>query len=195
MGYRAACKVSYYSRIPRGGRTETWPTLIGGSRRRDKLLRASHPLLVHWAGMLQWGCVVGQVAIREASVELPLGASGHADDLQPFIGMVGIEQGARPAAVGSDVQAVEFGDGSDLAQGAGPRLRTTAGGPPNATYFSQDCESDRNCGPSGPRGSAWTRSRDNDINILQRARRPTRASAAVQGDRPTIKADVRQRDK
>src|SRR5476649_156048 len=49
------------------------------------------------------------------------------DDLQSFIGMVGIEQDARPAAVGSDVQAVVFGDGSDLAQGAGPRLRSTAG--------------------------------------------------------------------
>ena len=39
MGCRAACKVSYYHRIPRGDRTETWPRLIGGSRRRDKLLR------------------------------------------------------------------------------------------------------------------------------------------------------------
>ena len=25
MGCRAACKVSYYNRIPRGGRSETWP--------------------------------------------------------------------------------------------------------------------------------------------------------------------------
>src|ERR1017187_1897557 len=31
MGCRAACKVSYYNRIPRGGRTETWPPLIGGA--------------------------------------------------------------------------------------------------------------------------------------------------------------------
>src|ERR1039457_6929506 len=45
MGCRAACKVSYYHRIPRGGRSETWPPLIGGSRRRDKLLRPYHARL------------------------------------------------------------------------------------------------------------------------------------------------------
>ncbi len=40
----------------------------------------------------------------------------------------------------------------------------------------------------GPRGTPPSRSRNNDISLLQSTSRPTRASAAVQGDRPTIYA-------
>ena len=83
--------------------------------------------------------LISQKADRSFVAELPLGASCHADDLQSFIGMVGIEQDARPAAVGSDVQAVVFGDGSDLAQGAGPRLRSTAGEIACPTWPANHC--------------------------------------------------------
>jgi hypothetical protein len=41
-------------------------------------------------------------------------------------------------------------------------------------------------GPPGPRGTPSSRSRNNDRSILQGACRPTGASAADQGVRPTI---------
>jgi hypothetical protein len=43
--------------------------------------------------------------------------------------------------------------------------------------------------PPGLRGTPPSRSRYNAISILQGASRPTGASAAVPGDRPTIDAD------
>ena len=39
--------------------------------------------------------------------------------------------------------------------------------------------------PPGPRGTPASRRRHNDISILHGTKRPTGASAAVQGDRPT----------
>jgi hypothetical protein len=40
-------------------------------------------------------------------------------------------------------------------------------------------------GPPGPRGTPPSRCRHNGVSILQGESRPTGASAAVQGDRPT----------
>jgi hypothetical protein len=40
-------------------------------------------------------------------------------------------------------------------------------------------------GWGGPPVRVWTRIRNNEISIMQDERRPTGASAAVQGDRPT----------
>ena len=48
-------------------------------------------------------------------------------------------------------------------------------------------------GPPGPRGTPSSRSRNNGISSLQGASRPTGASAAVQGDRPTIYAGAQYR--
>src|ERR1039457_3303652 len=45
-------------------------------------------------------------------------------------------------------------------------------------------------GPPGPGGTPSSRNRYNDISILQGASRPTGASAADQGVRPTINTDV-----
>ena len=44
--------------------------------------------------------------------------------------------------------------------------------------------------PPGLRGTPSSRGRSNDISILQSASRPTGASAAVQGDCPTINASA-----
>src|ERR1019366_7198661 len=41
-------------------------------------------------------------------------------------------------------------------------------------------------GPPGPRGTPASRSRDNDTSVTPGARRPTGASAADRGVRPTI---------
>ena len=48
--------------------------------------------------------------------------------------------------------------------------------------------------PLGLRGTPPSRSRNNGIGILQGANRPTGASAAVQGDRPTMNAGARHRE-
>src|SRR5476651_459170 len=65
-----------------------------------------------------------------------------------------------------------------------------AGIQPNVTWFSQDCESCTNCGadPPGPRGSPWTRFSPTESASSAQGK-PTRASAADQGVRPTINAD------
>src|SRR5471030_2919473 len=65
-----------------------------------------------------------------------------------------------------------------------------AGIQPNVTWFSQDCESCTNCGadPPGPRGSPWTRFSPTESASSAKGK-PTRASAADQGVRPTINAD------
>ena len=47
-------------------------------------------------------------------------------------------------------------------------------------------------GPPGPRGTPSSRIRNDDTSLLQGMSRPTGASAADQGVRPTICADVRQ---
>ncbi len=59
---------------------------------------------------------------------------------------------------------------------------------PNATYFAQGMVMPRQWwgGPPGPRGTSPSRGRNNDMGILQGAGRPTGASAADQGVRPTI---------
>src|ERR1019366_8006478 len=65
---------------------------------------------------------------------------------------------------------------------------------PNVTYFSQFRKCGGSCGADPPVGVASgpgrprPAARDNWISTLQGANRPTGASSAVQGDRPTIDA-------
>jgi hypothetical protein len=47
--------------------------------------------------------------------------------------------------------------------------------------------------PPGLRGTPSSRIRNNGVSVLQGASRPTGASAAVQGDRPTIYAGAQHR--
>src|ERR1035437_3980871 len=49
--------------------------------------------------------------------------------------------------------------------------------------------------PPGLRGTPSSRIRNNGVSVLQGASRPTGASAAVQGDRPTIYAGAQHRKK
>src|ERR1017187_7944188 len=59
---------------------------------------------------------------------------------------------------------------------------------PNAAYFFlPELQIQRKwwCGPPGPRGTPSSRCRNNDISTLQGVSRPTGASAADQGVRPT----------
>ena len=48
--------------------------------------------------------------------------------------------------------------------------------------------------PHGLRGTPSSRIRNNGVSVLQGASRPTGASAAVQGDRPTMNAGARHRE-
>src|ERR1035438_8759394 len=58
---------------------------------------------------------------------------------------------------------------------------------PNAAYFLPKLKTRRKWwgGPPGPRGTPSSRCRNNDISTLQGVSRPTGASAADQGVRPT----------
>src|SRR5476649_3081769 len=61
---------------------------------------------------------------------------------------------------------------------------------PNVTWFSQDLRILHKLwgGPPGPRGSPWTRFSPTESASSAQGK-PTRASAADQGVRPTINAD------
>src|ERR1019366_1348932 len=61
----------------------------------------------------------------------------------------------------------------------------------NATYFAQSRECCGSCGadPLVCAGRPRPAARNSDISIVQRANRPTGASAADQGVRPTIRAE------
>src|SRR5438046_757432 len=54
---------------------------------------------------------------RFAQAELPARPGSDVDDLESFIGMIGVAQDALAAAIGRDVPGIVFGNGANPARG------------------------------------------------------------------------------